>query len=135
MSEPPTAITSTAHAAVPDQLEGWVPDLALPGMLDAVMECAFSYRGDVTIKTKAGESHEGYLFDRVQAANAADSKCRMIISKDGARRVIAYSEIQSVVFSGKDTATGKSFQTWVEKYLQKKAAGEKNIGIEPEALD
>ena len=35
----------------------------------------------------------------------------------------------------RDTAEGKSFETWVKKYHEKKAAGEKNIRIEPEALD
>jgi hypothetical protein len=29
----------------------------------------------------------------------------------------------------------KSFETWVKKYREKKAAGEKNIRIEPEKLD
>jgi hypothetical protein len=38
-------------------------------------------------------------------------------------------------FSGRDTAAGKSFETWVKKYQEKKAAGEKNIGLEPEKLD
>jgi len=40
-----------------------------------------------------------------------------------------------VEFTGKDTAAGKSFETWVKKYQAKKAAGETNIRIEPEKLD
>jgi hypothetical protein len=36
---------------------------------------------------------------------------------------------------GRDTAAGKSFETWVKKYREKKAAGEKNIRLEPEKLD
>jgi hypothetical protein len=40
-----------------------------------------------------------------------------------------------LAFTGKDTAAGKSFEAWVRKYNEKKAAGEKNIGIEPEPLD
>jgi len=32
-------------------------------------------------------------------------------------------------------AAGKSWETWVSNYLERKAAGEKNIGLHPEALD
>ena len=35
----------------------------------------------------------------------------------------------------RDMAAGKSFAAWVKKYNEKKAAGEKDIGIEPEPLD
>jgi hypothetical protein len=48
---------------------------------------------------------------------------------------IAYSEIAALAFTGKDTAAGKSFAAWVKKYREKKAAGEKNIGIDAESLD
>jgi hypothetical protein len=48
---------------------------------------------------------------------------------------IPYSEIAGLAFSGRDTAAGKSFEAWVKKYWEKKAAGEKNIQIEPEKLD
>ena len=30
---------------------------------------------------------------------------------------------------------GSSWETWVKKYVEKKAAGEKHIGLEPEALE
>lgn len=48
---------------------------------------------------------------------------------------IAYSEIAGLAFTGRDTAAGKSFAAWVKKYNEKKAAGEKNIGIDAEPLD
>jgi hypothetical protein len=48
---------------------------------------------------------------------------------------IAYSDIAALAFTGKDTAAGKSFAAWVKKYNEKKASGEKNIGIESESLD
>ena len=47
----------------------------------------------------------------------------------------SYNEIARLEFTGRDTAAGKSFETWVRKYREKKAAGEKNIQIEPEKLD
>jgi hypothetical protein len=48
---------------------------------------------------------------------------------------MSYADIKALKFSGKDTAAGKSFESWVAKYWAKKAAGEKNIQIVPEQLD
>ena len=48
---------------------------------------------------------------------------------------MAYGDIASLAFSGRDTAAGKSFEAWMKKYAEKKAAGEKNIALHPEALD
>jgi hypothetical protein len=48
---------------------------------------------------------------------------------------VAYAEIAGLVFSGRDTAAGKTFEAWVKKYWEKKAAGETNIQIAPEKLD
>jgi hypothetical protein len=47
---------------------------------------------------------------------------------------IPYSDIAALSF-GRDTAAGKSYEAWVRKYWEKRAAGEKNIGIEAEKLD
>ena len=51
------------------------------------------------------------------------------------KRAIAYADIAALAFTGRDTAAGKSYEAWVRKYWQKRQAGEKNIGIEPEKLD
>jgi hypothetical protein len=48
---------------------------------------------------------------------------------------IAYADVAALNFSGRDTAAGKTFDAWVKKYWEKKAAGEKNIQIAPEQLD
>ena len=48
---------------------------------------------------------------------------------------IAYADVAALAFTGRDTAAGKTFEAWVKKYWEKKAAGEKNIQIEPEKLD
>jgi hypothetical protein len=49
--------------------------------------------------------------------------------------MIAYSDIAALAFTGRDAAAGKSWEAWVKKYEEKKAAGEKHIGLEPEALE
>jgi hypothetical protein len=51
------------------------------------------------------------------------------------RVMVSYADIAALNFSGRDTAAGKTFDAWVKKYWEKKAAGESNIQIEPEKLD
>jgi hypothetical protein len=116
------------------QLEGWIPELATEDEIRDALEKAFDYRGDITLTLKSGDKLEGYLFDRRNGATLADSVVRLFPKDSTEKRSVAYSEIAALAFSGRDTAAGKSFEAWVRKYWEKKAAGEKNIGIEPEAL-
>lgn len=116
-------------------LEGWVPELASEAEIREALEKAFDYRGDVTITRKDGSKVEGYLFDRRSGTSLADSFVRVIPSAAHTKINIAYSEIAALSFSGRDTAAGKTFEAWVKKYWEKKAAGEQNIQIEPEKLD
>jgi hypothetical protein len=118
-----------------EQLEGWVPELATAAEVREALEKAFDYRGDITVTRKDGTIVEGYLYDRRNGTTLQDSYIRIIPSKDRTRVTIAYSDIAALAFSGRDTAAGKTFEAWVKKYWEKKAAGEKNIQIEPEKLD
>jgi hypothetical protein len=118
-----------------EKLEGWVPELAGDEEVRQALEKAFDYRGDVTITRKDGSKVEGYIFDRRTGKTLADSAVRLF-PKDADQKIsIPYSEIAALVFSGRDTAAGKSFDAWVRKYWAKKSAGEKNIGIQAEALE
>jgi hypothetical protein len=118
-----------------EKLEGWVPELAGEEEVRQALEKAFDYRGDVTITRKDGSRVEGYIFDRRTGKSLADSAVRLF-PKDADQKIsIPYSEIAALAFSGRDTAAGKSFEAWVRKYWEKKAAGEKNIGIQAEALE
>ncbi|HXO37132.1 MAG TPA: hypothetical protein VN872_00765 [Candidatus Acidoferrum sp.] len=118
-----------------EKLEGWVPELAGDEEVRQALEKAFDYRGDVTITRKDGSKVEGYIFDRRTGKKLADSAVRLF-PKDADQKIsIPYSEIAALAFSGRDTAAGKSFEAWVRKYWEKKAAGEKNIGIQAETLE
>jgi hypothetical protein len=118
-----------------EKLEGWVPELAGDEEVRQALEKAFDYRGDVTITRKDGSKIEGYIFDRRTGKSLADSAVRLF-PKDADQKIsIPYSEIAALAFSGRDTAAGKSFEAWVRKYWEKKAAGEKNIGIQAESLE
>ena len=118
-----------------ENLEGWVPPLASEDEIRIALEKAFDYRGDITVSCRDGSIIEGYLFDRRTGDTLANSVVRLMPKAGGDKKAIPYVEITRVEFTGKDTAAGKSFETWVKKYNEKKAAGEKNIGIEPEKLD
>jgi hypothetical protein len=121
----------TAH----ENLEGWIPQLATDEEIRIALEKAFDYRGDVTITRKDGAKIEGYLFDRRTAATLKDSVVRLYPKNSNEKISISYADIAALAFTGRDTAAGKSWEAWMKKYAQKKAAGEKNIALEPEPLD
>ena len=103
--------------------------------LRRALDEALDYRGDVTITRKSsGESIQGYVFDRTSAARLTDSKIRLIPTNGGQRITIPYDDIAQVRFTGKDNAAGKSFETWMKKYVRNKLAGEA-ANIESEPLD
>lgn len=115
-----------ATAAARSTLQGTV---VKNGDVKTAIREAFDYRGDVTIKLKSGDAMEGYLFDH-QA-----SKVRVILKDQGRKVTVHESEIDELAFTGRDMADGRSWEAWVRKYAARKAAGEKNIELTPEALD
>jgi len=118
-----------------EQIEGWIPELASEEDLRQALEKAFDYRGDVTITRKDGSRIEGYLFDRRSGKTLADSVVRIIPKNSPDKTSIPYSDIAALTFSGRDMAAGKSWEAWLKNYWERKAAGEKNIGIQPEELE
>src|SRR5204863_6349889 len=87
------------------------------------------------ITLKSGEKVEGYIFDRRTGTSLSDSVVRLF-PKSGKQKIsISYADIAALAFSGKDTAAGKTWEAWMKKYNEKKAAGETNIGLHPEALE
>ena len=126
-----------------ENLEGWIPALATEAEVRDALEKAFDYRGDVTITRKDGSAVEGYLYDRRTGRTLDYSVVRLIPTPPKGtpagtaveRMNIAYSDVAALKFSGRDTAAGKTFEAWVKKYWEKKAAGETNIRIEAERLD
>lgn len=118
-----------------EQLEGWIPSLASDQEICQALEKAFDYRGDVTLTLKDGRVLNGYVFDRRPGATLEASAVRLIPAGERTRVSIAYSDIAALAFTGRDNAAGRTFEAWVRKYWEKKAAGEKNIGIPAEALE
>ena len=118
-----------------ERLEGWIPELAREEDIRQALEKAFDYRGDVSITCKDGRKIEGYLFDRRTGSTLSNSFVRIIPTTAREKLSVPYSEIAALKFSDRDPAAGKSFDAWVRKYWEKRAAGEKNIQITPEALE
>jgi hypothetical protein len=117
------------------QLEGWVPELASDEDLKNALEKAFDYRGDVTITTKAGEKIEAYIFNRHTGGTLAESWVQYFTPKSNDKLKLSYAQIARLEFSGKDRAAGKHWEDWVKAYDERKASGEKNIGLHPETLE
>ncbi len=124
-------VDGTVHEAI----EGWIPELASEDDIRTALEKAFDYRGDVTMTRKDGSKIEGYVFDRRTGATLQESAVRILPKDSSTRIAIPYSDIAALAFTGRDTAAGKSFEAWMKKYWEKKAAGEENIGIEADTLD
>ena len=52
-----------------------------------------------------------------------------------AKIAITYADIASLAFTGRDPAAGKSWEAWVKKYMERKAAGETQIALEPDPVE
>jgi hypothetical protein len=119
----------TAH----ETLQGWIPRLASEEELREALEKAFDYRGDVTITRKDGSKVEGYIFDRARGGDLATSFVRLLPKDSNQRVKISYSEIAALAFTGRDTAAGRSWDAWVQKYWEKREKDGKNLSLQPES--
>ena len=118
-----------------ENLEGWIPELASDEDLRVALEKAFDYRGDISLTFKNGEKVEAYVFNRHTGNSLADSYLQYFASNAPDKRKASYADVARIEFTGKDRAAGKHWEAWLQKYAEKKAAGEKNIALEPEALE
>ncbi len=82
--------------------------------LREAMERACDYRGDVTIHLKTGEQALGYVFDRQEGTPHPHIK--MYLANRSEPYIIKCDEIAEVEFSGEDTAFGRSWEDWAQKW-------------------
>jgi hopanoid biosynthesis associated radical SAM protein HpnH len=126
--KPPASLVQIEAIAPRPTLKG--ADIVAAEQIASGIEQAFDYRGDVTITLGSGESIEGYIFDRDLAASTM-----RIMTKAGRKIGIGSADVARLSFTGRDMADGRSWEAWVRKYAERKAAGEKNIELAPEAMD
>lgn len=111
---------SKSHAE--SQLPPSVDSADAAGLRDAIAR-AVDYRGDVTIELKDGRQVVGFAFDLSQAAERCPA-VRVLHADSDRRESIPLDAIALVRFSGKDAASGKTWENWLRRYAQKKLAGE-----------
>jgi len=85
-------------------------DVELQGALGR----ACDYRGDVTIHLKTGEQVVGYVFDRQEKTSHPFVK--VFLENQSDPSIIKYRDIAEVEFSGEDTAFGRSWEDWAQKW-------------------
>ncbi len=81
------------------------------------LEKAFDFRGDVTITLRSGEQIVGYVFDRRDEGLPLEQCVVRLIPKEGKGKLaIRYSDIASLEFTGRDTASGDRFRRWRHEF-------------------
>jgi dipeptidyl aminopeptidase/acylaminoacyl peptidase len=130
----PQETKAVPQAVEPASPAGWTVDLSDQQLAFDALEKAFDYRGDVALDLADGRTIVGYLFDRRKGNGLADSSVRLLCPGSDDKVAVTYADIRRIAFSDRDPAAGKSFDTWIKKYIEKKLAGEK-ASIESETLD
>jgi hypothetical protein len=110
-------------------LEGWTPEIPDGETLADVIDQAFDYRGDVTIATRDGVWQVGYVFNRRRDVSVPFLE--ILPAAGGAPRTIAYAEIRSIAFTGRDTAAGNSYAAWLKRKQPGQAAADTISGGPP----
>ena len=106
----------------PNSLEGQVFRPTSAAELAEAVERAFDYRGDVTLELADGQEIEGYVFNREVAPQGL---VQVFPKLDSEVRTVRYGDIAAIRFSGKDTASGNSWEAWVaKKEAQRRAEAE-----------
>ncbi len=99
----------------PEALEGWAPEPKSGDDVARVIDLAFDYRGDVTIIMADGTERTGYIFNRDR--EVAEPFLQILESQRVSPLTIHYAAVSTILFSGKDTAAGKSYAAWLERKM------------------
>ena len=83
--------------------------------VEDLVERAFHYRGDVTIRTDNDVSVTGYLFNR--DAHASEPFAQLFETETGHEISIPYRDITQVLFTGRDVAAAsvKHFEAFQDR--------------------
>ena len=87
-----------------------------------VIEHAFDYRGDVTVVRRDGQEVAGYVFNRNR--EVPDPFIEMFPAGQDGAITIAYTDIRTIRFTGRDTAAGNSYAAWLRRREVAKASRE-----------
>ncbi|MFQ5933654.1 MAG: hypothetical protein ACE5KI_03320 [Dehalococcoidia bacterium] len=99
-------------------LEGWAPELDENLGLDRIIDLAHDYRGNTTIVKTDGTKVDGYIFNR--NGDVSEPYIEYFDLAGAGPFTLLYSEIENILFTGKDTAAGKSYEAWLERKKKEK---------------
>ena len=88
---------------------GWATDAS-----SYALRVAFDYRGDVTLTLDDGSRVEGYV------SNLGETELRLWNKGDTAIRAIPVARVRRVELTGRDTASGRSWEAWLRQLESKK---------------
>jgi hypothetical protein len=100
----------------PESLEGWEPAIGSDLPLARVIDLAFDYRGNTAVVKTDGTEVYGYVFNR--NADAPVPYIQMFDAAGDGPLTIPYAQIRTIRFTGKDTAAGNSYATWLRRKAQ-----------------
>ena len=103
----------TAPPGEARRLEGWSPRIPDEISLVDAIDVAFDYRGDVTLGLFDGTEVVGYLFNRER--DGPEPVVQVYVAGQAAPRTIPYAAIQTLRFSGRDTAAGNTYAAWLKR--------------------
>lgn len=115
----------------PGSLEGQAFHPVSISEASEAVELAFDYRGDVTIELSSGKRIEGYVFNR--SGNVPNPSLELFPKDAAGSAHIRYAEIRSIVFTGADTASGKSWEAWMKKKDSERRAEAEKVEAEARA--
>jgi len=114
-SPPPSAEEPAKRLTVVEATDAPTQGWSAEGSPEA-LRVAFEYRGDVTLTLADGDRVEGYV------ANLGDRELRLWKKGSVETRQVPVADVRHVELSGRDTASGRSYQTWLRQYEERKAA-------------
>lgn len=117
------------------QLEGKNFAIESREQLEEILQVAFDYRGDVTLRQKDGGATEGYIFkcDNNQGVITLFVK-NPEKKRESEQATVKYDDITSIDFTGEDTAFGKSWDNWMAKSAKQREAEAAKLEQEAEQL-
>jgi hypothetical protein len=102
------SVTPAAASETP-KASRWETAPATPEALRA----AFEYRGDVTLTLDDGSEQVGYV------ANLRDGEVLLWRRGCTATEAIPSRRVRRIEFTGRDTASGRSYETWLRRHQEK----------------
>jgi hopanoid biosynthesis associated radical SAM protein HpnH len=109
--------------AVSAATEEFTPAQGLDAPASAeILRAAFEYRGDVTLTLDDGSERVGYV------SNLSDDQLEIWTKGMSNTEPVIRADVRHVTFSGRDTASGRSWETWVREHEKRKGS---EAGVPP----